>query len=219
MTADNEAKNTIPKQSIEATLNGPFIVRDLNDLRNSKGERLDTRPSMALCRCGGSANKPFCDGTHSKIDFRSSKLEGRVPDKLDDYKGKEITIHDNRCVCAHSGYCTDNSPAVFNAEEEPWIDPDAESPDKIAKTIEMCPSGALSYTRDGIHHKDQNREPSVIISKNGPYCVVGGPELKDAEGSKPESEEHYSLCRCGGAKNKPFCDGTHGHINFIDDKN
>jgi glutamate synthase domain-containing protein 2/rubredoxin/CDGSH-type Zn-finger protein len=34
--------------------------------------------------------------------------------------------------------------------------------------------------------------------------------------STPESKEHYTLCRCGGSKNKPFCDGTHWYINFKD---
>jgi hypothetical protein len=83
----------------------------------------------------------------------------------------------------------------------------------------MCPSGALSYTKDGILYKDQDREAGITISKNGPHRVVGGVELKDSKGSKPESKEHYTLCRCGGSKNKPFCSGQHWYIGFEDDKN
>lgn len=219
MTIGKEGKHANNKPSIEAILNGPYLVKHLDDLRNSKGQQIEAKPVMVLCRCGRSANKPFCDGTHLRIGFRGDKLDGRVPDRLDDYAGKEITIHDNRGVCAHAGYCTDNSPSVFNVKKKPWIDPDGESPDKIAKTIEMCPSGALSYTKEGVLHKDQDRKPSIRVSKDGPYYVVGGPELKDYAGSKPESKEHYTLCRCGGAKNKPFCDGTHWNIQFKDDKN
>jgi CDGSH-type Zn-finger protein len=49
---------------IEASLNGPYLVTDVTRLVNSRGERINARPQMSLCRCGGSANKPFCDGTH-----------------------------------------------------------------------------------------------------------------------------------------------------------
>ena len=90
---------------------------------------------------------------------------------------------------------------------------------KTAKTICMCPSGALSYTRDGVLHKDQDRKPSITISKDGPYRVVGGIEFEDPDGNKPESEEHYTLCRCGASNNKPFCSGAHWHIKFKDPKN
>ncbi len=108
----------IDKPSIEPVVNGPFLVKNLKDFRNSRGDTIETKPVMALCRCGGSSNKPFCDGTHQKIGFSSDKSNNRVPDKLDTHVGKKITIHDNRGVCAHAGFCTDNSPAVFNLENE-----------------------------------------------------------------------------------------------------
>lgn len=207
------------RPSIEPTKDGPYRVRNLESLRNSRGESLPTEATMFLCRCGGSGSKPFCDGTHLVNGFRGDKSEDRVADRLDDYAGKAITIHDNRGVCAHSGYCTDNSPAVFRAGNEPWILPDAEDAEKTARTIRMCPSGALSYTRDGVLYQDQEREPALTVSKDGPYRVVGGVEFIDSAGNRPQSEEHYTLCRCGGSENKPFCSGQHWHINFKDEKN
>jgi len=207
------------KPVIEPTVNGPLLVKNLKDFRNSRGDAIETKPVMAFCRCGGSSNKPFCDGTHQKIGFSSDKSDDRVPDRLDTYVGKKITIHDNRGVCAHAGFCTDNSPAVFNVEKEPWTDPDIDDPEKTARTIRMCPSGALSYTKEGVLYKDQDREPTVTVSRNGPYYVIGRIELTDPTGSKPESKEHYTLCRCGASKNKPFCNGAHWGINFKDDKN
>jgi hypothetical protein len=90
---------------------------------------------------------------------------------------------------------------------------------KIATIIRMCPSGALSYAQDGVLYKDQDREPSITVSRDGPYRIVGGAELRDPSGSKPESEEHYTLCRCGRSKNQPFCSGEYWHINFKDEKN
>ena len=44
-------------------------------------------------------------------------------------------------------------------------------------------------------------------------------ELVDQPLGEGASTEHYTLCRCGGSKNKPFCDGTHWHIGFKDEKN
>ncbi len=125
MEKPNTHNKSGDKPSIEPTVNGPYRVKNLGNLGNSKGKSLTARPEMYLCRCGGSANKPFCDGTHVKIGFSGDKSEDRVPDRLDDYAGKEITIHDNRGVCAHSGYCTDNSPSVFRMGSESWIEPDA----------------------------------------------------------------------------------------------
>lgn len=214
-----EDEGTWPKPSIEPTVNGPYRVKNLSDFRNSKGESIQTQPEMYLCRCGGSANKPYCDGTHIKIGFRSDKLPGRVPDRMDNYSGKGITIHDNRGVCAHSGYCTDNSPSVFKMGTEPWIDPDNAAPEEIAGTITLCPSGALSYTKDNVLFKNREHSPAITVSKDGPHRAVGSIELNDPEGSKPESKEHYTLCRCGASKNKPFCSGAHWNINFKDDKN
>jgi CDGSH-type Zn-finger protein len=202
------------KLSIEYVVNGPYLVKNLQNFRNSKGEAIGTKTVMQLCSCGRSRNKPFCDGTHQKIDFGSTKAEDRVPDRLDTYAGKEITIHDNRGICSRAGYCTRYSPAVFNDQKEPWIEPDADDVEKTARTIEMCPSGALSYTKDRVLYKDQAREPAITLEKNGPYCVVGGIELIAPKDSRPESEEHYTLCRCGASKNKPFCDGSHSDLDF-----
>ncbi len=207
------------KPSIEPTANGPYRVKDLNEFSNSKGETMKTQQEMYLCRCGGSSNKPFCDGTHVKNGFLGEKSPDRVSDSKDTYTGKEITVHDNRGVCAHSSNCTDNSPSVFKMDKEPWIDPDGGDAEGTAATIKTCPSGALSYTRDGVVYKDQSRDPAIMISKDGPHRVVGSIELVDPEGSTPESGDHYTLCRCGASKNKPFCSGEHWYIGFTDDKN
>lgn len=207
------------KPSIQPSENGPNLVKDLKKLKNSKGETFEPQPMVALCRCGQSSNKPFCDGTHMKVGFTGEKDKGRQPDKVDDYVGKDITIHDNRGVCSHRGYCTDNLPSVFRMKQEPWIDPDGASVEDIIRVVEMCPSGALSYTKDGVLHKEVDREPGVTVSKDGPHDVVGGIELDDPDGNTPESKEHYTLCRCGASKNKPFCSGEHWHVEFKDDKN
>ena len=204
--------------TITPTENGPYIIKGLKNLANKQG-LVDTKETTALCRCGASANKPFCDGTHNKIGFSSAKLEGRVKDQRDNHQGKKITVHDNRGICAHAGRCTDGLAKVFHLREEPWIYPDSASADQVIETIKKCPSGALSYSIDEVEHRDRKGEPSIFIAPNGPYVVSGSPELEDTKRAEGASTEHFTMCRCGGSKNKPFCDGSHWYNGFADDKN
>ena len=212
------SSDTKGKASITPTPDGPYLVKDLASFQNRKGS-VETKPTMALCRCGESSNKPFCDGTHAKVGFSSARLEGRTEDHRDDYAGAEITVHDNRGICAHAGRCTDGAPKAFRLKEEPFVDADGASSDEIIATIGKCPSGALSYSVDGVEHRDRDGAPGIFIAPNGPYVVSGGPELLETERLEGASTEHFTLCRCGGSKNKPFCDGTHWHKKFTDDKN
>ena len=210
--------DTSGKPSITPTPDGPYLVKDLASFKNRNGS-VETESTMALCRCGESSNKPFCDGTHTKIGFSSAKLDGRLADRREDHAGAEITVHDNRGICAHAGRCTDGLPAVFRLKEEPFVDPSGASRDEIIATINQCPSGALSYSVDGVEHRDRDGDPGIFIAPNGPYVASGGPELMDTERGEGASTEHFTLCRCGGSMNKPFCDGAHWTRKFTDDKN
>lgn len=211
------------KPEIACLPNGPYYL--LNDpeprviphIQKSNGEACTTITGVALCRCGGSSNKPFCDGTHGKNAFSDANLSDGAHNKRIDYVGKQITIHDNRGICSHAGFCTDNLKAVFKLHQEPWIDPDGATVSEIMNTISKCPSGALSYSLDSIEHRDQDRMPMVTVTKNGPYAVTGGIELLGHAFADGASAEHYTLCRCGASKNKPFCDGSHWKIGFEDD--
>ena len=63
--------NTEPE--IQVSHNGPLIVSNVSKLKNSKGNQLEAKPVMALCRCGNSNNKPFCDGSHKAANFTDEK--------------------------------------------------------------------------------------------------------------------------------------------------
>ena len=204
------------RPTIECRPNGPYLVRNLEDLRDSRGDRIETKPVMALCRCGGSAGKPFCDGTHQKNGFSGARLADGSADKRDSYQAKRITIRDNRSICAHAGHCSDGLDSVFKYKSEPWIDPAGGSVEAIIETIRRCPSGALSYSLDAVEVKDQQREPAITVTKDGPYNVVGGARLLEQARAQGASTEHYTLCRCGASRNKPFCDGTHWSVGFKD---
>jgi CDGSH-type Zn-finger protein len=55
--------------------NGPYLVEGDVEVLDVNGNKVDTsnRPKIALCRCGASVTKPFCDGTHSKIGFQAAE--------------------------------------------------------------------------------------------------------------------------------------------------
>ena len=62
------------RAEITALDNGPYLVKGPVVLLDAEGnEFLTQRATVALCRCGGSQNKPFCDGTHSKVGFRAAE--------------------------------------------------------------------------------------------------------------------------------------------------
>jgi len=204
---------------IEPMLNGPYLVKNLEALTNSKGEALATKEVLALCRCGCSTTKPFCSGMHQQVGFDSTNLSDGSLDRRVDYPGDGITIHDNRAVCAHSGFCTDNLSEVWRLKQEPWIDPHGAAAEQIAAVVRTCPSGALSYSIGGVEHRDRDGSPAILVSRNGPYFVSGGIELVDAPWREGASREHYTLCRCGQSKNKPFCDGSHWSAGFDDPEN
>jgi len=59
----------------------------------------------------------------------------------------------------------------------------------------------------------------VFVAPNGPYVVTGSPELLDTALGAGATSQRLTLCRCGGSKNKPFCDGAHWSNGFADEKN
>ena len=206
------------RPQITPTENGPYLLDNCEKIiRMAGGKVFEVEGKVALCRCGGSKNKPFCDGTHMSNGFTSAKEADRSPDKRDDYEGDGITIHDNRGLCAHAGRCTDNLKSVFKLGTEPWIDPKGATAEEIIKVINMCPSGALSYSIDGVEHAERGGDPQVILAPHGPYVFIGGVDLEGVDSMEGGTSDHVTLCRCGESKNKPFCSGAHWYVDFDQD--
>jgi CDGSH-type Zn-finger protein/truncated hemoglobin YjbI/ferredoxin len=211
---------------IQCSADGPYLVTSAQNVRNWLGEPIPTRPQMALCRCGESLLKPFCDGAHAEIGFSDAKDPQRVPDRRDTYVGQQVTIFDNRGTCQHSGFCSDRLATVFRTDQDPFVAPSGGRMDEIIRAVRSCPSGALSYAIDGVEARDSvdhhgRREPVIDVTKDGPYRVRGSIELLDPDGDdEPRnagaSLEHYALCRCGHSLNKPFCSGMHWYVDFTD---
>ncbi len=231
LTADDDARllahrselNAIQDSltpSIECSPDGPYLVTNVSTVTDWRGVSLAPLPQAALCRCGASQLKPWCDGSHSVIGFSGKKAPDRVADRLDVYEGQHLTVTDNRGTCAHSGFCTDRAPTAFRSATEPFVAPSGARADEIMRAARECPSGALGYAPQGhdpTGFSDQAREPAIEVSLDGPYRVTGAIELLDAgERNAGASLEHFSLCRCGKSQNKPFCSGMHWYADFHD---
>jgi CDGSH-type Zn-finger protein/truncated hemoglobin YjbI len=222
--AESISKVSNDSAEIRVSLNGPYVVSNVSDFTNWLGEELPCKSGMELCRCGQSSTKPFCDGSHARVNFSGAKDPKRVPDKRDIYEGQQVTILDNRGICAHSGFCTDRLASTFHLGEEPFITPSGGRLDEIIQTVRACPSGALSYALDGVEARgqvDRDRPAAIEASKDGPYRITGAIRLVDDQGvdvsrAEGSSREHYSLCRCGQSQNKPFCSGMHWYVRFAD---
>lgn len=213
-----EEKKDHPTPMIVVSKYNNYLVTDLETLQNSHGKKLETQPVTSLCRCGKSKMKPYCDGSHSEKGLNEVKKKDRTPDEVKAYSGEDIVIYDNRGVCSHDGSCVNLLPQVFDKDQKPWINPDGAKVTEIIKTIEECPSGALSYGFGPRRYQEWGQDsPAITTCKDGPLEVTGGILLKDDGGCQPECKEHYTLCRCGGSHNKPFCDGDHRDNGFKGD--
>jgi CDGSH-type Zn-finger protein len=59
---------------ITAYDNGPYLVTGMVSITDADGNQYEkAQETVALCRCGASTNKPFCDGTHSKAGFEAAE--------------------------------------------------------------------------------------------------------------------------------------------------
>lgn len=214
--------------AVEITQNGPYLVSGSVPLRRREpvvsendepltwktGEVINGGPAYALCRCGGSSNKPYCDGTHAKNDFdgRESASSGSYADTSKSLGGTGIEISDDRAICAHVGFCGNQVTNVWEMAEKTG---DTRIRGQAMAMIERCPSGALAYAVAGdAIEPDLPTEISLI--PNGPLFVTGGVTVTRSDGQVLETRNRRTLCRCGQSKNKPLCDGSHADAGFTD---
>lgn len=206
---------TNPK--IEVRENAFLRGEDIPILIDRDGSALEAKPVSALCRCGQSANKPYCDGSHKRAGFDGAGPATPPSDKVYTYEGTDIDVHYAKLLCSHAAECGKRLSAVFDTSQKPWVQPDKGSVDDIKAVVAACPSGALRYALKGgaPEHLTPN-EASVTVEANGPYRVANIP-LEGVEASPNQSTAKYVLCRCGLSGNKPYCDGSHRDAKWRDD--
>lgn len=177
---------------------------------------LEHAEAYSLCRCGASANKPFCDGSHRDIDWNPEETADRAPTATRQrrYDGPGVAMTDDKSLCVHVGFCvredTEAWDLVGNAET------DAERR-RLRQMVHSCPSGRLQYHEPadgGPSEPDLSRRIDVV--DDGPLYVQGGIPVQSADGATYEVRNRVTLCRCGASANKPFCDSAHKEVDFHD---
>ena len=191
----------------------PLMAVDTK-LVGSDGKTIDTPRVCSLCRCGESKYKPQCDGSHAQAAF-DGKRENSDKKELEYYQGKDITIVYDRFLCMGAGYCGELE-AVFGTHDAPKYEPDAAPVAEIIATIKRCPSGALSYQIGDARQADYYDDTRIVVEKDGQLNCQGTIDVIDDQDSDAllPGADHFTLCRCGGSKKKPLCDGSHHENGF-----
>ena len=205
------------RPSVEERENGPLVIKGLRRMLGPDGTEVEIKPVMALCRCGASKSKPFCDGSHNEIGFESRGGTPAGADRLIAYEGKDVSVTYNSLLCSHAAECGRLASHVFNPAQKPWVQPDNGTVAEIEAVVTACPSGALALKRaDGGREHRLAERCDVVVERNGPYWVQNVTLDAGAQG-EGRSSRKYVLCRCGLSGNKPFCDGTHRDAGWSDD--
>ncbi|MGB7584411.1 MAG: CDGSH iron-sulfur domain-containing protein [Terriglobales bacterium] len=137
--------------------------------------------------------------------------------KVQEYKGKAITVQYDPKRCIHARECVHGAPEVFDPNAKPWVEPDKAEAKAIAAVIKRCPTGALHYQATD-PALTERAEPSntLTITPNGPLYLRGSFVVVSDDEKELLSDTRAALCRCGGSKNKPFCDNSHFAVAFDD---
>jgi len=186
-----------------------------------QGELYAAREQYSLCRCGHSASKPFCDGTHKKIEFDGTETASREPfaAQAKTFDGPAMQLADAESLCAFARYCDPHGQVWSQVENTS----DPEIRERFLRQTGNCPSGRLVAIDK---QTDRAVEPELPVSIglvedpaqecSGPIWLRGGIPVVAADGFEYEVRNRVTLCRCGASKNKPFCDGSHASIKFRD---
>ncbi|MBI4331817.1 MAG: CDGSH iron-sulfur domain-containing protein [Chloroflexi bacterium] len=169
--------------------------------------------TYALCRCGQSKTKPFCDGAHLKTGFDGAETATRQQylDRARNIAGPTLRLTDAEGLCASAGFCQ-RAGSIWKLVERP---DDPEATKEITRQACECPSGRLVvWDREG-RAIEPDLPPSIGLvldpdaGMTGPLWVRGGIPIESADGAIYEIRNRVTLCRCGKSSNKPFCDGSH----------
>ncbi len=220
---------------IRVSKDGPYLVtgplplatvtiganREGESVKWEAGKDIEAGASYALCRCGHSRNKPFCDGSHAKAAFDGKETASRKPylEQAKLMQGSVLSLTDAEKLCAFARFCDPNGQVWRLVEETDH----ATARKNFERQTCDCPSGRLvawdNATKTAIEPKldlSIGLIEDPVEDCSGPLWVKGGVQVVSEDGFHYERRNRVTLCRCGASHNKPFCDGSHASVKFKD---
>jgi CDGSH-type Zn-finger protein len=178
-----------------------------------QGKEFPLKENYALCRCGQSKSKPFCDGTHAQMNFNGSETATREPylKQAERIRGPELELADAKELCAIARFC-DRAGGIWDLVQKPNT---PKAKDIAIEEAGNCPSGRLVvWDKNGNKIEPKFRLSIALVEDpqegvQGPIWVRGGIPIESVNGTIYEIRNTITLCRCGKSSNKPFCDGSH----------
>ena len=221
------AMNEEQPRKIRVTRNGPYMVtggvpmhdetigcnEDGDSTHWVRGKDYPPKGNYTLCRCGGSKNKPYCDGTHVHNGFDGTECASKEPYLKQARRrktGPEVDLTDAEDLCAFARFC-DRAGTIWKLVMQPG----AEAKETTIQEGTDCPSGRLVvWTKEGEPYEPEFEQSIGVVDDPaagcpGPLWVRGGIPVEAADGTIYEVRNRVTLCRCGKSSNMPFCDGSH----------
>jgi CDGSH-type Zn-finger protein len=215
--------------------NGPYLVsgsvplarqtivpdREGGSHEWKQSDAFPAQENYALCRCGHSKNKPFCDSTHKAVGFDGTETASHKPyrELAQVMEGPAHALTDAESLCAFARFCDPNGQVWSQVEHTD----EAKVRTQFIRQVNDCPSGRLvawdRATGKPIEHalpKSIGLVEDPVEGVSGPLWLRGGIPVIAADGFAYEVRNRVTLCRCGASGNKPFCDGSHAKIKFRD---
>ena len=223
-----------PDVWISVTADGPYVVHGApplhtqtivqNESGNSggyrQGQAFAVKDGTALCRCGHSKRKPYCDGSHQKaaVDLAETASFAPLLQGAEEIDGPQVALTDNENYCAFARFC-DNGQRIWNE-----VQMSGQAHAQLAvEMAHLCPGGRLMVWDRQTRQPIEQAVPVALglvedpaQGCSGPLTLQGGVRVESADGRSYEIRNRQALCRCGASSNKPFCDGSHASIRFQD---
>jgi CDGSH-type Zn-finger protein len=227
--------NDLKKGKIVVSKNGPYLVTgglplaiEVATVGNKgepekwlKGKAYPDQEDYALCRCGRSGNKPFCDNTHGAAGFDGTETASRKPfaEQAKKIAGPGIDLHDAEPLCSEGRFCHPGGGTWQLTLESG----DPGKREEVIRQACLCPSGRLvALDRETGEPIEPEFTPQISLVEDpqkkvsGPIWVKGGVTIESEGGQAHETRNRVTLCRCGESDNKPFCVGNHIRAGFSD---
>lgn len=213
---------------IQVMRGGPYVVsggvplKEMAPVQTLNGEAVawhelraldESRDMYALCRCGRSNDKPYCDGSHANAEWPEAETAERGPlaGRAARVEGPAGVMLDDEAACIGAGFCGTRTANAWDLMGEEGAD----ARERVAGMAARCPSGRLVLLAgDGETPVEPELPREIAVVPGGPLWVRGGIPVESADGAPWEVWNRRTLCRCGASAAKPFCDGAHGDLHF-----